>query len=188
MPPDTPQATCGVFTAHPDAPGTPHSELGGRCGADRVQRNELVDQPVEVEKVDRGHAFDLPADEMTLPVPSLVLRRSIEEQVIRMHIDLDAPPHCWDRKIQSNPGAVRQIEILELRLDRNSARSQRFAENKLGMRLGNRSVAPIQQRLGEQNRAWTSGMAQPPSGGAETLHRALLSLQQLLNHRRVIQR
>ena len=51
---------------------------------------------------------------MTLPIATLVLRGSVEQQMIRMDVDLDPPADRWDSQVETNFGTIRQIEISEL--------------------------------------------------------------------------
>ena len=60
---------------------------------------------------------------MTLPISALVTRRSVEQQMIGVNVDLQSPAHRRDSKIEANPRAVRKFEVTELRLNGNALRS-----------------------------------------------------------------
>ncbi len=88
---------------------TGHSTPGSGGAADSfgVERNQFVDQTVEVEEVDLGDALDLPADSVALPVTPLVLGRSVEQKMIRVDVDLDAPTHRGNSQVEPHTCTAR---------------------------------------------------------------------------------
>ena len=62
-----------------------------------VQLGQLVTDALEVDEVESGDPFDLPTHPMALPVTPLVPGGAVEQQMIRVDVDLDTPLGCGNR-------------------------------------------------------------------------------------------
>ena len=148
---------------------------------------ELVTDCVQIDEVELRHSFHLPAHTMALTVPPFIAGRSIEQQVVRMNVDLDSPPHRWHSQVKSDPSAARQKQRLHLSENRNTASAQTFGNQYLGMRI-RCSSGPRHERGDEALRSGARRMGESTPDGAERCHRALSVIQQLLDHRSMVQR
>jgi hypothetical protein len=97
---------------------------------------EFVEDAVEVEQVERSDAFHLPIDQVELSIALLVARRAHQVEMCRMDVDLHSPSHSWHRQVEANLPPIRQLQVGDLWLHRDSAAEQPVQHSQLGIRLG----------------------------------------------------
>jgi hypothetical protein len=128
-----------------------------------VERDEFINQAREVEQIDLGDTLDLPADEVTLTISALVSSGALEEEMIRMNIDLDGPARIGYRQINSDLRAIGKLQVRDLWDDRYAPSSQRISEHHLWMRLGSGTIATVDEAADETERSAPTWVAQTPS-------------------------
>src|SRR3954452_19034360 len=99
---------------------------------------------------------------MALAIPTLVLRRALEKQMIWMNVDLDRPTRVRYGKVDANHFPVGKSKPRQLRHHGQSAGTQCIAEDQLRVRFRRRTVTAVHQCSDESKRPGTPGVAQAP--------------------------
>jgi hypothetical protein len=135
-----------------------------------IERDQFVDQAREVDQIDLSDTFDLPADEVTLSISALVSSGALEEEVIRMDIDLDGPARIGYRQINSDLGAVGKLQVSDLWNDWNATSSQGISDHDFRVRLSGRTITAVDEAADETERSTSTWVTQTPSDRCEFGH------------------
>src|SRR3954447_18006966 len=151
-----------------------------------IERQELGDESLPIDHVQLRDPLDLPTDQVTLAVTALVPTGALQQEVIRMEVQLDAPAERGDREVGPRPATVGQGEPCLLRDDRNSGATKCLAEVELAVRLSRGAFTALHQGRGDDHRPRTVRMDQPPCGGHHRGERAPTLVQDLFDDGRVV--
>jgi hypothetical protein len=158
---------------HPTALAVEPGELGG----DRFR-------PTHLALADR---FDLPTGAVGFAPASGVGSVTFDGAVLRVDVELDAPPRHGDTEVEVDGPAIGSTNR-DLWLDRYAAPPQSVSEDDLRVRLVRGRAAERLERPTEPTGAGPSRMGEPTVDGPEILERDVLLVEHLVDHRSMVER